>query len=481
MYMTIKSGGRYPAGPEDKCTMQSDKTFKTNRKSLDYLITMPPMRALLLFSIPMLIGNLFQQCYNMTDSIVVGRYVSENAMAAVGASYALTSVFIAVAYGSGVGAGVLTSSSFGAKKYRQMRMSISVALISFLILSILLGVFGYFTSDSILRLLKTPEECMADAVTYLKIYFLGLPFLFMYNILSALFNALGESKIPLYLLIFSSALNIVLDILFVISFQLGVAGVAWATLIAQGFSSVLSFVLFIRTLDKFPKGEPAPLFTWGIFRRMMALAIPSVLQQSAIFLGMLLVQSVVNPFGGAALAGYTAAMRVEGIVCVPFNAFNTAISSFTAQNRGAGKTDRVKSGFIAGWKLDIISSIIFLVILLAFTKQIIALFLGSNLTAGALKVGTDYIHFLAGFYFILGSKTMVDGVLRGLGHMKAFVIANFSNLAFRVITSAVLAPVLGIAFTWYPVPIGWTINFIISYFAGLRPWLKKHGLAGRHD
>ena len=306
------------------------------------LITEKPSRALLLFALPIILGNLFQQFYNMADSMIVGRFVGENQLAAVGASYSLTTVFIMLSIGGGMGASILTAQFLGAKRYREMKTWITTALISFLIVSIVLAVFGLLFHRGILTLLGTPENIMEDASVYLNIYFCGLPFLFMYNVLSAMYNALGDSKKPLYFLIFSSVLNIVLDLLAVKVLKAGVAGVAWATLLAQGMSSVLSFLILIRKLRQYGEEEKTAIFEPSLLPEMVKLAIPSMLQQSIVSIGMLLVQSVVNSFGSSVLAGYSAASRVESICIVPMIAVGNAMSTFTAQNLGAGKMERVK-------------------------------------------------------------------------------------------------------------------------------------------
>ena len=217
----------------------------------EYLIQEKPLKALLVFALPMIIGNLFQQFYTMVDSVVVGRFVGEQALAAVGASYSLTTVFISIAIGGGVGASVITSQYFGAREYGKMKNSVRTALMAFLVLSLVLGSFGLLFSRQIMIWLNTPKEALPQAAEYLRIYFLGLPFLFMYNILSSIFNALGNSRTPLYLLIFSSLLNIGMDLVMVQMFHLGVAGVAIATVIAQGLSAVISFCLLLRLLGTY--------------------------------------------------------------------------------------------------------------------------------------------------------------------------------------------------------------------------------------
>ncbi|MBQ6685958.1 MAG: MATE family efflux transporter, partial [Firmicutes bacterium] len=275
----------------------------------EYLIRQNPMRAMLVLAFPMIVGNLFQQFYNMVDSVIVGRYVGEDALAAVGASYALTYVFISIATGGGIGASVLTGRAFGRRDYDRMKRSISTALLSFLILSVVLGVFGLLASERIMTWLQTPDNIMEDAQTYLNIYFLGLPFLFMYNVLASMFNALGRSRIPLYLLIFSSVLNVILDIVMVRIFGLGVAGVAWATLIAQGVSALTSFGIFLKELKSYPSTTKLPCFDTAELSSMVRIALPSIFQQSTVSIGLMLVQSSVNVFGSEMLAGYSAGTR----------------------------------------------------------------------------------------------------------------------------------------------------------------------------
>ena len=440
----------------------------------EYLIRERPLKAILLFALPMIIGNLFQQFYTMADSVIVGRFVGENALAAVGASYSLTNVFISIAIGGGVGASVIVSQTFGSRDYRTMKRSVSTALLSFLGISILLGGIGLFFSGSIMKLLQTPSNVMEDAVTYLNIYFIGLPFLFMYNVLSAMFNALGRSRIPLYLLIFSSILNVVLDIYMVASLGMGVSGVAWATLIAQGISAVLSFCLFLREL----KAHPAKVgicFDWMELKNMTRIALPSILQQSTVSIGMMLVQSVVNSFGSEMLAGYSAAMRIESICVVPMAAMGNAISSYVAQNIGAGEYERVKKGYITSYGIIAAFAVIILIGLQLFSGPIISMFLDKDGTQIALDTGVHCIRFMGWFFVMIGLKMITDGVLRGAGDMTMFTIANLVNLGLRVVLAVTLAPRFGIHMVWMAVPIGWTVNYIISFLEyRTGKWKKIH-------
>ncbi len=313
----------------------------------EYLITDRPLKALTIFAMPMILGSFFQQVYNMADSIIVGRFVGSSALAAVGACAALTNVFICVALGAGVGAGVLVSRYFGSKEYGKMKTVVSTSLLSFLVLSLFLSVFGFYFSYVMMKALQTPSDILKDAVLYLRVYFIGFPFLFMYNILSTMFTSVGESKIPLGLLIFSSILNIFLDLWMVRTLGLGVFGAALATLIAQGVSAVLSLLLFFYRIKRYQSSFSC--FDLEELSFLLRIAVPSVLQQSTVSVGMMIVQSVVNPFGTQALAGYSATMRVENVFSLIFVSIGNAVSPFVSQNLGAKKVRRIKEGYHAAF------------------------------------------------------------------------------------------------------------------------------------
>lgn len=432
-------------------------------------------KSLFFFALPMILGNLFQQFYSTVDSIIVGQFVGEEALAAVGASYSLTTVFIMIAIGGGIGASVITSQYLGAALYQRMKTSVNTALLSFLAVSVLLGGIGLIFSRSILISLNTPDNILEDAILYLKIYFAGLPFLFMYNILSSIFNALGNSKTPLYLLIFSSLLNIVMDLALVGGFGLGVAGAAAATVFAQGLSAVISFCLLLRTLKHYDKQEEEKaLFDVQMLGNMVKVAIPSMVQQSIVSIGMLLVQSVVNGFGSSVLAGYTAGMRIESICVVPMIASGNAVSTFTAQNLGAGQIERVKKGYLAAVKMVAAFAVIICLALTLFHESIIRSFLEAGSEAVAFETGNSYLTFIAFFFVFLGLKAITDGVLRGAGDVVVFTLANLINLGIRVIAAFTLAPLIGVQGVWFAVPMGWASNYLISlvrYLSG--KWSRK--------
>ena len=433
-----------------------------------YLITDAPLKALTVFALPMILGSFFQQVYNMADSIIVGQYVGSSALAAVGACAALTNVFICVALGAGVGAGVLVSRYYGSGNYSRMKTIVSTSLISFLILSVFLGVFGFCFSHLMLGVLQTPVDILDEAVLYLRVYFVGFPFLFMYNILSTMFTSIGESKIPLALLIFSSVLNILMDIWMVAGLGLGVFGAAVATLIAQGISAILSLVIFFCRMRRYKSSFR--LFDGQELRSMLKIAVPSVLQQSTVSVGMMIVQAVVNPFGTQALAGYSATMRVENVFSLIFVSIGNAVSPYVSQNLGAKQNQRIKKGYHAAIVLDICFAVLAFIVIETLHTQISSLFLGKDGTDLAYQVSGDYMKWLGYFFIFMGIKMATDGVLRGLGIMRPFLIANMVNLAIRLLVALICAPRFGIAYVWLAVPAGWFANFLISYAALRKSW-----------
>ena len=451
------------------------------------MLTDSPGKSLFFFALPMILGNLFQQFYSAVDSIIVGQYVGEDALAAVGASYSLTTVFIMIAIGGGIGASVIISQYLGAGLFRKMKTSVYTALISFLAVSLILGSAGLLLSRNILTALNTPENILSDALLYLDIYFVGLPFLFMYNILSSVFNALGNSKTPLYLLIFSSLFNIVMDLAFVRGLGLGIGGAAAATVLAQGISAVVSFCLLLRALKEYriESGETGKdteeknkeawveqkeeerrgrnLFDVQMLGNMIKVAIPSMLQQSIVSIGMLLVQSVVNGYGSSVLAGYTAGTRIESICIVPMIASGNAVSTFTAQNLGAGHPERVKKGYLAAVRMAAVFAVMICLILTFFHGNIINAFLEEGSEPIAFETGNAYLTFIAFFFICIGFKAITDGVLRGAGDVVVFTLANLINLGIRVTVAFALSPVWGVQAVWFAIPLVWTTNFVISF------------------
>ncbi len=448
--------------------MNSETIIKRDNKIKDSSITDMtignPFKILWTFSLPMLLSSLFQQLYNIVDSIVAGKFIGVNALAAVGASYPITALFIAVAVGSSMGCSVVVAQIFGSKKYTTMKSAISTAIISLTSLSIILTILGSIFCKHLMRLLHTPENIFSDSALYLQIYISGIIFLFLYNAATAIFNGLGDSKTPLYLLIFSSIFNIILDLVFVITFKMGVSGVALATFIAQGLSSILAIVCLIMRLRKIEVTEKYPYFSSYILKRISRIAIPSIMQQSFISIGQICVQGLVNSYGAIVVAGYSAAFRVHTIALTSMSTMSSALSSFTAQNIGAKKISRVREGYKAAVAitLSICGGILILFLILA--PKLIGLFVDSSESIDVINVGTEFLRTLAPFYLVVGLKMVCDGVLRGAGAMKDFMFATFSDLILRVALSFILASIIGYSGIWWAFPLGWIIGTALSVY-----------------
>lgn len=435
----------------------------TEKKKSINMLTGSPGKTMLIFAAPMILGNLFQQFYNIMDSVIVGKFVSLNALASVGASYSVTNVFIAVAIGGGVGSAVVISQFLGAGKMGKMKTAVSTTLINFLVLSLLLGGIGFIMNDRILMWMNTPSDVFYDAAVYLKIYFVGLPFLFMYNVQASIFNSLGDSRTPLYLLIFSSLMNIVLDLIFVIVFHKGVAGVAVATLLAQGVSAIISFVILLKRVAGYPAEEDFHYYDPGMVINMVRVALPSTLQQSIVHIGMLLVQSVVNGFGSSVMAGYSAASRIESISIVPMLAIGNAMSTFAAQNMGAGQTERVRQGYRACYVMVGFFAVVICILMQVSGNVFLNAFMNPESGMAAYNTGISYVKFIAFFYVFIGLKAATDGLLRGAGDVLVFTIANLVNLSIRVFVAFHFAPIWGVQAVWFAIPMGWAANYIISF------------------
>lgn len=437
------------------------------------MVTGNPTRALIAFTLPMVGGNLFQQFYNIVDSIIVGNVVGEDALAAVGASTAITMLFVMVAIGTGIGCSVVISQLFGANKLEKMKTAISTALLSILGFSIFLSILGMVINKGILRLMGTPDNIFVEASAYLQIYFYGFVFLFLYNAFSAIFNALGDSTKPLLFLMFSSLLNIGLDIYFVANLHMGVRGAAWATLISQAVSAVLSFGFLLRKLRGM-QTESFAKYDVGMLKRMITVAIPTVIQQSIVSIGMLLIQSVVNRFGSTFLAGYTAATKIDSIAIVPMVAVGNAASTYVAQNMGARKPERIGQGYRICLTMSAGIGVLIAVLLHFTGSEFIGLFMDSESSAQAISIGAQYLSIVSLFYFVMGLMNVSSGILRGAADMKWFLASSLCNLAARVILTYVLADVTAGMIIMWANPIGWSIGLLISgfrYFQG--GWKKK--------
>lgn len=421
-----------------------------------------PARVLRQFCLPLFGSIIFQQLYNIADSFVAGKFIGNDALAAVGNSYEITLIFIAFAFGCNIGCSVITAQLFGAKRHADMKTAVSTALIACGVLCAVLMAVGFFGGGGLLHLINTPDDVFADSKLYLDIYVLSLPFVFYYNVATGIFSALGDSKTPFVFLACSSVSNIAADILFVAGFGMGVDGVAWATLICQGVSCVLALYFVFRRLRTVETKEKAPLFSWRILGRLAVVAVPSILQQSFISVGNIVIQSVINGFGTAVMAGYSASVKLNNMVVTSLTTLGNGVSSFTAQNLGAGKFDRIKAGFRAGLKL--VWCLCVPIVLLYFIggRYLVYVFLDSP-TGEAMDAGVAFLRIVSPFYFLIAVKLVADGTLRGAGRMKQFMAATFTDLALRVLLAELLSrTALGSTGIWLSWPIGWVIGTGLS-------------------
>lgn len=431
------------------------------------------------FSIPMLLSVVFQQMYNIADSIIAGRFIGEDALAAVGASYPITMIFMAIAVGSNIGCAVVVSRLFGAKQYAQVKTAVCTIFFACAGVSIVMTVLGLLAGNSLLSLIQTPENVFSDAALYLNIYILGFLFLFLYNICTGIFTSLGDSRTPLYFLIGSSIGNILLDIVFVVCLRMGVAGVAWATFAAQGAASVLALITMLHRLRELKTNEPYEKFSAVMLKQIAIVAIPSILQQSFVSIGNLFIQSLVNSFGSAVIAGYSAAIKLNTFAVTCMTTLSNGLSSFTAQNLGADKKERVQEGFRAGALLGILVCIPFFLFYFIGSEAAMGLFMKEESQA-AIAAGRAFLHIVTPFYFVVTIKVMCDGVLRGGSAMLYFMTTTFTDLLLRVVLAYIFAKGMGFGATgiWMAWPFGWFLSTLLSFsFYRLRPWEKKEKLA----
>lgn len=355
-------------------------------------------KQLVIFSIPLLIGNLFQQLYNTVDSIVVGQFIGSEALAAVGSSTPLINLIIGMFMGIAVGSGVIISQYYGAKSEDKMGWAVHTSIALSIIGGILLSVVGIVFSPSILRLMKTPPEVLDTSVLYFRIYFLGSLFNLLYNMGAGILQAVGDSRRPLIFLCISSVTNIVLDLLFVAGFHMGVDGVAWATIISQFVSAVLVMSALMRTKDIYRLELRKIKIDKRMMKRILRLGIPSGIQQSIISLSNVVVQANVNIFGSTVMAGFGAYNKVDGFVVLPMQSFCMAATTFTGQNIGAGKPERIREGIKQGMIICVSVSALISLLLFFESERVLSIF---SSDPGVIHNGMITMRILVGFYAVL--------------------------------------------------------------------------------
>ena len=435
-----------------------------------------PSRVLLRFCLPLFGSVIFQQLYNVADSFVAGKFVGEAALAAVGNSYEVTLIFIAFGFGCNMGCSVIASQLFGAKRFGQMKTAVFTALIATGVLCAVLMALGFGFSRQLLEWIHTPADILADSGLYLDIYILGLPFVFFYNVSTGIFSAMGDSKTPFYFLAVSSVANIGMDILFTTAlstvFTRGVDGVAWATFLCQGVSCILAMIFVFRRFERIETEEKPKLFSWKLLGKISVVAVPSILQQSFISVGNIIIQGVINSFGSAVIAGYSAAVKLNNLVITSLTTLGNGISNFSAQNLGAGKMGRIRAGFRAGLRLVWTLCIPFALLYFFLGKSLVYIFLDDG-SGEAMLTGVMFLRIVAPFYFVVAAKLVSDGVLRGMGRMRQFMTATFTDLALLVVLAFGLSKLWGVTGIWLSWPIGWSVATVMSLFFYRSIWKNR--------
>lgn len=426
------------------------------------LTTGSPGKTLLEFSAPLLVCAIFQQFYSMADSAIAGRFVGKEALAAIGASYPVTMIIMAVAIGLNTGCSVIISQLFGSKKMKSMKTAVFTSLISSFVMAVLLTIFCILFSSSMLLALNTPKDIFSGARVYLDIYIFGLFSLIIYNICTGIFAALGDSKMPLYFLICSSIGNVFLDIFMVTKLNMGIAGLAWATFIAQTAAALLALAVLMKRVHNIKTDEKPEIFSLNIFKRLMTVAVPSILQQSFVSVGNLFIQALINSYGSDVIAGYSAAIKLNTFAIVSITTLGSGVSSFAAQNYGAGLMDRVRLGFKAGMKMVAAVAIVITAFYMGISSMLMGFFIDLN-EVKAVDVGITFLRIVSPFYVVVGIKILSDSILRGTGKMFAFMFSTFTDLILRVILSYILAAIIGTETgVWLSWPVGWSFGTIVS-------------------
>lgn len=436
-----------------------------------------PVRIIGGFALPMLLGDVFQQFYSIVDSVVVGRFVGADALAAVGGSFPVTFILNAVMIGLTIGASVLLSQLFGGKDLVSFHKALYTMVVGMGVLAVILTGVSQALAVPLLRLIGTPENIMAGSTLYLRIVFGGLVLTFAYNVCTAIFRSIGDSKTPLYFLIIASVLNIVLDLLFVIVFHMGISGVAIATIMSQGISALLCILYIRKKAQILQMSKEERVFDKQMLKRIMSLGVPAMFQQVSVSVSVMCVQGMVNIFGTSAMAGYAAAGKVESLAMMPMFDMGSALSTFVAQNIGAGDEKRAKQGVHAGFGLAVVVCGSIALLIFIFRYQLIGIFLKGDVNPIVIEFGVGYLGAIALFYLLNAFYTNLSGALRGAGDAFYSMAATIIALVVRVASSYIMLKTtdLEMAAIWWGLPISWGTGFVlcfVRYISG--KWRKDY-------
>jgi len=417
------------------------------------LTTGKPSKVIFNFSLPLLLSTALQQVYNIADSVIVGQYTGQVGLAAIGAAYPITLFFVAVATGASMGCSVVISQLFGSKNMERMKTAVFTSIISLSALGIALAILGVLLSGTIMRLINASGDYFGDAVVYLQIYSVGVIPMMVYNTANAIYTGLGDSRRPLYFLLLSSVLNIVLDIIAVGPLNMGVAGAAWATAFSQAVAAALSCILVVRKVHAIHTEHRPALFDRSMLAKMSRIGLPAIFQQASVAFAHTIVQSLVNTFDTFVVAGYEISNKINTVLYSSMNTLGTALSSYVAQCYGAGKFQRIREGFKASYLMVLGIGVFFIAVCQLFPAQIMSIFVKEGTDPGVIEVGVNYLRIITPVYLLITVIITTGGLLRGLGHSMTFFIETLTEFAVRVSMCFVLVHLLGsytgVMWAWY--------------------------------
>lgn len=421
-----------------------------------------PLKQLIMLSLPMILGSFLQQIYLLSDAFVVGNFINAAALAAIGAATPILFLLIALILGLCMGLSVVVSQYFGAKDFESIKKTIASGIVFLFFLTLAISLVGFFISPFLLELLSTPKELLSQADLYLKFMFLGLIFMFLYDVYFAVLYGLGNAKIPLYILFFTIVLNIILDIVFIVIFKMNTEAVAIATTISQFFAAII-IITYVNI--KIPRLS-LRLNELKIHKKslimLLKFGIPSALQQSTLFFGLIFVQVLVNSFGTSVIAGYTAASRIDSFIFLPYLNLSTAISVFVGQNIGAKLYKRAQNSVFAGVKLVLTISAFMFILIWFFSENLMKFFLQSH-EFEAINIGKNYLLDLSFFYVILGISYIFFGFLRGIGDNNFASFTFIISLFARVIFAYILVNFIQERGIWISAILGWMVALAVCY------------------
>jgi putative MATE family efflux protein len=439
------------------------------------LTTGKERQKILQFAWPLLLGNIIQQLYHIVDTIIVGKVIGKNALAAVGASFPIIFTLISLVIGLVTGATIIISQYYGAGDMKSIRKSMDTMYVVLVIFSLFISFIGIFFSEDIFLLLNLPHELLGPAKQYLNIFLGGIVWLFLFNGTNAVLRGLGDSKTPLYFLISSTLLNIVLDLLFIIKLGMGVEGAALATVISQAFVFIIS-IIYLNKYHKIVQLSLSDIqFNWLILKKIIRIGMPSGIQHASVAIGMMVIIGIVNSYGIDVIAAFSAGARINTFASMPMMVFSMALSTFVGQNIGARKEERIKKGLNVSLTMAVLITIGISGTLILFRNFLMGAFTNNETV---IAIGAKYLAILSGFYIFFTVMFMINGLLRGAGDtMVSMMITIFSLWIIRIPLALVLSKNHDEAGIWWAFPISWLVGMIISYIYYISGrWKKKNVL-----